>query len=388
MGAALDNWVNAQMLTYAPRSLRDDVQFPEDCIEVLRSRPFKFSARSCNKWAIGRVILAGDAAHVFPPCTFTRYPCLCFTISFLSILVGGQGIASGFRDASSLAWRLVLACRPNFTGNYSKLLTAWYLERKQQLERSLRSTVENGAYCTEGNRTKIFLRDWHLWLIQLVPSWKHWLEMGPRNEGMTKYDYVEGAGMPFLPHIGGGSCFPQVYCKALEFAHRQGEHRAKVRFTDDVIFAENKKSLFQVVVLLDRMEEVKDAKNSLHDVESKSGGEILGDEATFIIHDFNATFNSTFEYAISASENLVRIATGEEFAEDPQMCLNRPRPEYYDAYRMKQEVQGAKFVILRPDRFVYAACRYKKELDLAIESIAEVLELKGARTGQANISRL
>lgn len=52
--------------------LKEDIEFPEDCIEVLRSRPFRFSARSCNKWALGRVILCGDAAHVFPPCN------LCF----------------------------------------------------------------------------------------------------------------------------------------------------------------------------------------------------------------------------------------------------------------------------------------------------------------------
>lgn len=44
------------------------VQFPEDCIRVLRSRPFRFSARSCNKWSHGRVALCGDSAHVFPPC--------------------------------------------------------------------------------------------------------------------------------------------------------------------------------------------------------------------------------------------------------------------------------------------------------------------------------
>jgi 2-polyprenyl-6-methoxyphenol hydroxylase-like FAD-dependent oxidoreductase len=45
-----------------------EIHFPWDCIEILRSRPFTFSARSCNKWAVGRVILVGDAAHVFPPC--------------------------------------------------------------------------------------------------------------------------------------------------------------------------------------------------------------------------------------------------------------------------------------------------------------------------------
>lgn len=47
--------------------LTKPVQFPEDCIICLRSRPFSFLARSCNRWVDGRVILAGDAAHVFPP---------------------------------------------------------------------------------------------------------------------------------------------------------------------------------------------------------------------------------------------------------------------------------------------------------------------------------
>ena len=44
------------------------IQFPVDCIKVLRSRPFAFSARRCNKFSVDRVLLAGDAAHVFPPC--------------------------------------------------------------------------------------------------------------------------------------------------------------------------------------------------------------------------------------------------------------------------------------------------------------------------------
>lgn len=51
--------------------LDTDVEYPNDCINVLRSRPFRFAARKCNKWAMGRVILCGDAAHVFPPCNFT-----------------------------------------------------------------------------------------------------------------------------------------------------------------------------------------------------------------------------------------------------------------------------------------------------------------------------
>lgn len=91
--------------------LNEAVQFPIDCIDVLRSRPFMFSARGCNKWSQGRVVLCGDTAHEFPP-------------------FGGQGIASGFRDAISVAWRLVLACQMRSDSesrlDYEILLEGWY----------------------------------------------------------------------------------------------------------------------------------------------------------------------------------------------------------------------------------------------------------------------
>lgn len=54
--------------------LSQDVRFPEDCIHILRSRPFRFAARSCNEWFRDRVALCGDAAHVFPPCTLPYLP--------------------------------------------------------------------------------------------------------------------------------------------------------------------------------------------------------------------------------------------------------------------------------------------------------------------------
>jgi 2-polyprenyl-6-methoxyphenol hydroxylase-like FAD-dependent oxidoreductase len=94
--------------------LKEDVMFPEDCITVLRARPFKFKAQVANKWVVGRVMVAGDAAHNFPP-------------------FGGQGIASGFRDSLALAWRLALITKRRGI-NYDELLTGWYVERKQQVD--------------------------------------------------------------------------------------------------------------------------------------------------------------------------------------------------------------------------------------------------------------
>lgn len=91
-----------------------------------------------------------------------------------------------------LAWRLAILPRNSQSINHDKVLTAWYAERKQQLERSLAATIQDGAYVTESDPWKPFVRDWYLWAIQLVPGWKRDLEKGPRNDGMIRYRYQPG----------------------------------------------------------------------------------------------------------------------------------------------------------------------------------------------------
>ncbi|PUU76259.1 putative monooxygenase [Tuber borchii] len=332
--------------------LDGDVCFPQDCIKVLRSRPFSFAARSCNKWSVGRVILCGDAAHVFPP-------------------FGGQGIASGFRDASSLAWRLNLACRSASTFNHETLFEGWYSERKQQLEKSLAATIQNGNLCNEPSKIKAFIRNTYFSLIRLWPAWAHQLELGPRAEGMVRYSWTKG--MPFLPLLGGGGCIPQVWSAPLAEGAGKGDI-----FTDDAIFRMGKKGLFQVVVLLDSIDDVEDAMMGLAGLDEASSGEVLAEEATFIIHDTSLSdpaARHTIPRDMARNEGIVRIVSAEEakVCNDSEKVPTWPEPLYYNCYRLQEEYAGKRYLIVRPDRFAFAACEGRDELMEAAGMIGKVL---------------
>lgn len=319
--------------------LHASVRYPEDCIDVRRSRPFHFVARSCNKWAMGRVILAGDAAHVFPP-------------------FGGQGIASGFRDASALAWRLAHLYREP-KANYVEVLRGWYTERKQQFDRSLATTIRNGEFVTNARPWQAFLRDWVFWILQLSPTIKRHLSRGPRNDGMIKYK--AGPGLPFIGELGGGLNVPQVYARDL--------FSGKLSFTDDFIYDPSKKSLFQLLVLSATIQDGLRALEQVQGMSQRTEGRIREGEATVLIHDTNAQSGDTK----SQQASILRIATEDEFAAS-ELCRGRPAPNDYDAFVLWKEIgKSAVFVVLRQDRYVYAACSTVEDLWQSLSKLKELL---------------
>ncbi len=326
--------------------LRDDVQFPSDCLKLLLCVPYRFAARTCNQWHVGRVMLAGDAAHVFPP-------------------FGGQGLQCGMLDASGLAWRLAIAIQSQSTkASFDRLLTTWSMERKQHVNQALAYTVRNGDIMTETSRVKIFIRNWYLWLMQITPSWKQQMERGIRPPA-PRYTYEHG--MAFLPEMDGGITLPQIYCVPLDPGNKDRE----VAFSDDFIYAAEKTGLIQLIVLVDSLEEVRKTITSLNATRSLSpAAEVLISEATYLVHDY--TISQPVTDMRTRPNQIMRIATVEEFQQS-KLSAGRPKQEGYDAFSIKQAVRGKRFVVVRPDRFVFAACAETAELETALKAVERVL---------------
>lgn len=292
--------------------------------------------------------------------------------NLLTIAVGGQGIASGFRDAISLSWRLYLALFPSCT-DYDVLFRGWYTERKQQLEWSLASTIQNGNYCNEPSKFKAFLRNWYLWSVQLVPSWRYDLELGSRAAGMTKYLYSPG--VPFLPKYGGGVSFPQVFAAPID-----GPAPSLPMFTDDEIFAKSKSGIFQAVALVDSIKELQDARQQIASISASHGVGQLVDlaETTYIVHSQRR--QTPQASSISKLKHVIRVIDAEEYKAagetEDALARNFPRPPplHYDPQRIRKDLgNNILYVIVRWDRIVFASCQDLKELTDTLSMVAGTL---------------
>lgn len=87
-----------------------------------RHTVYTFQARWADQWRTGRVMIAGDAAHLMPP-------------------FAGQGMCSGIRDAANLAWKLDLV----LTGRAGEaLLDTYPSERAAHVRHAIGMSVELG----------------------------------------------------------------------------------------------------------------------------------------------------------------------------------------------------------------------------------------------------
>ena len=287
-------------------------------------------------------------------------------MAMLTIVVGGQGLTAGFFDVVGLAWRLSLALDPSSTSmDASTLFESWQRERKSQIQQALDYTMKIGAILEERNPVKVFLRDWLLWSLQLIPILRGIIQEQPIES--PRYDHAEG--MAFLPNLGGGRAFFQIYCRSL--------NHPKVMFSDSVIFAAQKKSLFQIVVLASSVKNARSECDVLDRlaVKHRHWKDII-EEATIVVHDLEANM-SDIEYCYP--QQVVRPATSEEFSSSA-LCEGRAIPLGYDPFLLRSQHPNKTYVVVRPDIFTFAACANTTEMLFALEEMGKISGCEARQT--------
>ena len=102
-----------------------------------RHTVYTFQAQWADRWRQGRVLIAGDAAHLMPP-------------------FAGQGMCSGIRDAANLAWKLDLVVTDR-AGDV--LLDTYSSERSAHVQHSIGMSVELGHVICLTDLAEVAARD-------------------------------------------------------------------------------------------------------------------------------------------------------------------------------------------------------------------------------------
>ena len=136
-----------------------------DRVDVIRHRLYTHHSRIAGAFRKGRVLLAGDAAHLMP-------------------VWQGQGYNSGIRDATNLGWKLAAVVN-GYAGD--ALLDTYDVERRKHARAMIDLSTMVGRVISPTNRRVAAARDLLVQSASIVPSLKRYvLEM--RFKPMPRYE--------------------------------------------------------------------------------------------------------------------------------------------------------------------------------------------------------
>ncbi|MEZ0366649.1 bifunctional 3-(3-hydroxy-phenyl)propionate/3-hydroxycinnamic acid hydroxylase [Mycobacterium sp. pUA109] len=136
-----------------------------DRVDVIRHRVYTHHSRIAGAFRRGRLLLAGDAAHLMP-------------------VWQGQGYNSGIRDAANLGWKLAAVV----TGRAGDaLLDSYDVERRKHARAMIDLSTLVGRVISPTNRRVAAIRDLAIRAASVVPTLKQYvLEM--RFKPMPRYE--------------------------------------------------------------------------------------------------------------------------------------------------------------------------------------------------------
>lgn len=147
-------------------------------VRIERKAVYTFRARIARDWRMGRVLLAGDAAHQTPP-------------------FAGQGMCSGLRDAANLAWKLAAVIEGDAN---DRLLDTYQPEREPNVRATIAMAIMMGRMVCTTSKWSALLRDLKFKLGRMLGK----LPAGPPDyPPITKGLIASGS-------AAAGSYFPQA----------------------------------------------------------------------------------------------------------------------------------------------------------------------------------
>jgi 3-(3-hydroxy-phenyl)propionate hydroxylase len=149
---------------FVRRMLAQRVPYP-DRVDMIRHRVYTHHSRIAGNFRRGRLMLAGDAAHLMP-------------------VWQGQGYNSGIRDAANLGWKLAAVVSGKAD---DALLDTYDAERRKHARAMIDLSTLVGRVISPTNRRVAALRDRVVHAASVVPTLKRYvLEM--RFKPMPRYE--------------------------------------------------------------------------------------------------------------------------------------------------------------------------------------------------------
>ncbi|WP_128377229.1 bifunctional 3-(3-hydroxy-phenyl)propionate/3-hydroxycinnamic acid hydroxylase [Streptomyces cavernae] len=122
-------------------------------LNIIRARVYTHHSRVADRFVDGRVCLAGDAAHLMPPWV-------------------GQGLNTGVRDATNVAWKLAAIV----TGRaHPRILASYDTERREHAQAMVDLSDTFGRFLSPTSPAVARVRDVLLRGLTVAPSVRDWV---------------------------------------------------------------------------------------------------------------------------------------------------------------------------------------------------------------------
>ncbi|PRX92094.1 bifunctional 3-(3-hydroxy-phenyl)propionate/3-hydroxycinnamic acid hydroxylase [Paraburkholderia sp. BL25I1N1] len=156
-------------------------------LPITRKVVYTFHARVANRWRAGRVLLAGDAAHLTPP-------------------FAGQGMNSGLRDVANLSWKLAAVVNSGFAPS---LVDSYEEERRPHVWSLIQMAVRIGAFMQPKSAVNAMVMQAALKLVCLFPPARDYiLHLKFKPKPRFQSGFFVGSAAASLP-IPAGQLLPQ-----------------------------------------------------------------------------------------------------------------------------------------------------------------------------------